>query len=64
MDLLEDIGSVSDELKARLREQRNLETLRKWLKLAAHARSIEEFEGLVFQSVEEAKVSMENRAEG
>ncbi len=44
MALLEDIGLVSEALEKRLREQRDPEVLRKWLKLAARAESVEEFE--------------------
>lgn len=44
MDLLADFGSISEELEKQLREERDLEVLRKWHKLAAHAKSIEEFE--------------------
>ena len=47
MDLLEDIGSVPAELEKQLREQKNLETLRNWHKLAARSKSIEEFERLI-----------------
>ena len=52
MELLEDYGQIPEELKKRLREQRNLDTLRKWHKLAAHAKSIEEFETLISESSE------------
>lgn len=44
MDLLGDIGPVPEELEKRLREQKDLEVLQKWLKLAARAKSMEEFE--------------------
>ena len=43
MDLLEDIGSVPEELEKRLQEQKDVDILRKWLKLAAHSESIDEF---------------------
>lgn len=53
MDLLGDIGSVPEELGNRIRGQKNLETLREWLKLAARSKSVEEFEEMI--SVEELK---------
>lgn len=52
MELLEDIGMISEELEKRIQEQRNLDTLNKWLKLAARSESIEEFEKLISESVE------------
>lgn len=47
MELLEDRGVVSEALKKKVMEQKNLEILRKWHKLAARAQSIEEFEGQI-----------------
>ncbi len=47
MELLEEVGAISEKLEKRVREQKDLETLRNWLKLAAHSESIEEFEGLI-----------------
>lgn len=44
MALLEEIGLVSEDLEERLREQKDQDILRKWLKLAARANSVEEFE--------------------
>lgn len=44
VDLLEDIGEPTAELKKLIMEQTDLEVLRNWLKLAARAKSIEEFE--------------------
>lgn len=37
LELLEDIGNVSDELKERIMKEKNLEILRKWHKAAARA---------------------------
>ena len=53
MDLLEEIGSVPEALGKRIRGQKNLETLREWLKLAARSESVEEFERMI--SLEELK---------
>ena len=43
IDLLEDIGMVSENLKKRILQERDLDTLRKWNKAAARAESIEAF---------------------
>ena len=47
IELLEDLGELSDSLKTCILEQNDLELLRKWLKVAARAESIEEFERAV-----------------
>ena len=47
IELLEDLGELSDSLKTCIMEQNDLELLRKWLKVAARAESIEEFERAV-----------------
>lgn len=44
LDFLEDLGTVPEGLKEYLWGQSDLVLLRKWLKLAAHSKSIEEFE--------------------
>ena len=44
LELLEDCGEVSEELKNRIKEQTDKETLRRWHKLAAKVESLEEFE--------------------
>ena len=44
IELLEDLGELSDSLKKHIIEQTNLELLKKWHKAAAKAKSIEEFE--------------------
>ena len=41
--LLRGIGSVSEELHAKIMKEKDLNTLRNWLKLAAKADSIEQF---------------------
>ena len=47
IELLEDLGDLSDSLKICIMEQTDLEILKKWLKAAAKAKSIEEFEQAV-----------------
>ncbi len=47
IELLEDLGELSDSLKICIIEQTDLEILKKWLKAAAKAKSIEEFEQAV-----------------
>ena len=47
IELLEDLGELSDSLKICIMEQTDLELLKKWLKAAARAKSIEEFEQAV-----------------
>ena len=44
MELLEDIGEFSDSLRNLIMEQTDDIVLQKWLKVAAKANSIEEFE--------------------
>ena len=47
IELLEDLGALSDSLKTYIMEQTDLELLKKWHKAAAKATSIEEFEQAV-----------------
>lgn len=44
LELLEETGTVPEQLSQKILEQHDSETLSKWLKLAAKAESIEEFE--------------------
>ena len=44
LELLEDCGEVSEELKNKIKAQTDKEILRRWHKLAARAESLEEFE--------------------
>lgn len=44
IDFLNDIGELPDSLENLIMEQTDAQTLQKWLKLAARASSIEEFE--------------------
>lgn len=47
MVLLADLGSISEELREKVLEEKNLDTLHFYLKKAAVARTIEEFETLI-----------------
>ena len=47
IELLEDLGELPDSLKTCIMEQTDTELLRKWLKVAAKATSIDEFEQAV-----------------
>ena len=44
LELLEDLGSVPADIRQLVMEQKDLETLTLWLKLASKAKSIEEFQ--------------------
>ena len=44
IELLNDVGKVSEELSNVIYGQKDLEVLKKWLKLAARAESIDAFE--------------------
>ena len=44
LKLLEDYGTVPEGLKQKIHEEKDMETLKKWHKLAARTSSIEEFE--------------------
>lgn len=43
IDLLEELGEVSDELRARIFKETDLDVLRKWHKAAARAETLDEF---------------------
>lgn len=43
LSLLEDLGTVPDELSETIKSQKNSDILKKWIKLAARASSIEDF---------------------
>lgn len=43
LELLEDIGTVSEEVKKLIVNEADIERLKKWLKLAARANSVSEF---------------------
>ena len=44
IELLEELGSVSEELQAIIMQETDLKLLLKWLKLAAKAESVEQFQ--------------------
>ncbi len=50
LDLLEDLGTVPEDLKNRIMQERNTDTLRKWHKVAARAATLEEFEEKIKQN--------------
>ena len=43
LNLLGDMGNISDEVRNRIKNENNLDILTEWLKIAAKAGSIEEF---------------------
>ena len=43
LDFLSDLGFIPEDLKNEIFAEQDLEKLKKWLKLAARSRSIEEF---------------------
>lgn len=47
IDLLSDWGTVSEELREKILEERNFDTLRAYLRKAAKAQSVEEFEAQI-----------------
>ena len=50
LDLLEDLGTVPEDLKNRIMQERDTNTLRKWHKVAARAATLEEFEEKIKQN--------------
>ena len=58
IELLEDLGSVDDSLKELIQSQTDLAILRKWLKVAARAESIEAFkEQISFRTIAPLKTN-------
>ena len=43
LELMNDLGEISDELRNRITSEKDLETLKKWLRLAARSESLDEF---------------------
>ena len=43
LELLEDYGTVPEKILNQIHQEKNIDTLRKWLKLAAKVNSMEEF---------------------
>lgn len=44
LELLSDLGQVSEDLKAKIMGQKNIDILNKWLKYAARSETIQDFE--------------------
>lgn len=56
LDLLQELGTVTEDLQKRIRDEKDIDTLQRWLKLAARASSITEFQiGLKNSSSESGK---------
>lgn len=51
VDLLEELGTVSGELRNRIFAQKDLDVLRQWLRRAAHSESLEDFEAHMWAMV-------------
>lgn len=49
LELLEDIGEISQPLKNKICSQTDMDILKKWLKAAAKSNSLEEFESLIIK---------------
>ena len=43
LELMKDLGEIPDELRNRITSEKDLETLKKWLRLAARSESLDEF---------------------
>ena len=43
LELLEDVGNISDEVKALVEKEKDFDILKKWHKIAAKVGSIDEF---------------------
>ncbi len=43
LEILEELGSIPEEIKNKITSQKDLKVLGKWLKMAAKAESIEQF---------------------
>ena len=44
IELLEDLGEISEELRCKIMNEDDLQVLKRWLKLSARAESLEEFQ--------------------
>ena len=44
LDVLSEFGNISSDLSAKIMSEKNLDVLKRWLKLAAKVDGIEEFE--------------------
>ena len=43
LNLLEELGEISDDLRVRIISEKDLDVLKRWLKQAAKSKSLEEF---------------------
>ena len=43
LELMNDLGEIPDELRNRITSEKDLKTLKKWLRLAARSESLDEF---------------------
>lgn len=43
LELMKDLGEIPDELRNRITSEKDLETLKKWHRLAARSESLDEF---------------------
>ena len=43
LDLLEELGNIPEDVRCRIDQTGDIETLRKWLKFAAHAEDFDDF---------------------
>lgn len=57
LELLEDLGEITEELKKKIMSQRDMEILKKWHKLAARAESLGQFE----QAIEELTAGKDDK---
>lgn len=44
LELLSDLGQVSEDLKAKIMGQKNIDILNQWLKFAARSETLQDFE--------------------
>ena len=49
LELLEELGTVSDELRSCIQEEKDMEVLKLYLKKASRAQSVQEFEQWILQ---------------
>ena len=43
LELLEDLGNIPEELRKKIKEEQDMQTIKLWLKLSARVESIEQF---------------------
>ncbi|MGN0252535.1 MAG: hypothetical protein ACI4EH_14415 [Oliverpabstia sp.] len=49
LELLEELGTVSDEVRSYIQEEKDMEVLKLYLKKASRAQSVQEFEQWILQ---------------